>query len=173
MSNTISRIGARLAWLSDRLGTVGAFTAPPVVRIALALPFLRSGLTRWDPFPDLSIGTQFLFEYQFKLHLFGSLVDLPAPLFLAYVTACAEIVLPMLLIVGLATRLASLGLLIMTGVIQLIVPDGWANYHLYWAGLALALIALGPGVWSLDAIIARFLVHGNISPITTAGTDGD
>lgn len=173
MMDYIFRIGSRLAWLSDRLGMLGAITAPPIVRIALALPFLRSGLTRWDPFPDLSIGTQFLFEYQFKLHLFGSLVDLPAPLFLAYVTACAEIVLPLLLIAGLATRFAALGLLIMTGVIQLIVPDGWANYHLYWAGLGLALLALGPGALSLDAIIARFLVDPNGAPITIAGADDD
>jgi putative oxidoreductase len=139
------------------LGAIGAAAAPPVVRVALALPFLRSGLTRWDPFPNLSIGTQFLFQSQFKLHLFSALVDLPAPLTLAYLTAVAELVLPTLLLLGLATRFAALGLLVMTGVIQLIVPDGWVNFHLYWAGLALAVLALGPGPASLDAVITRLL----------------
>jgi putative oxidoreductase len=141
--------------VSAALETLGHVAAPPVLRVALALPFLRSGLTRWDPFPTLSIGTQFLFEEQFKLHLFGALVDLPAPLVLAYVTAVAEILLPVLLILGLGTRFAALGLLVMTGVIQLIVPDGWVNFHLYWAGLALALLALGGGQVSLDGLLSR------------------
>ena len=139
-----------------RLGVAGRIVAPPVIRVALALPFLRSGLTRWAPFPSLSPATRYLFENQFKLHLFGALVDLPAPDLLAYVTAIAEILLPLLLFLGLATRFAASGLLIMTGVIQLTAPDGWANFHLYWAGLAFALIALGPGRLSLDALIGRY-----------------
>jgi len=133
-----------------------------MVRVALALPFLRSGLTRWDPFPTLSPGTQFLFAEQFKLHLLGRLVSLPAPLICAYVTAVAEIALPLLLLIGLATRWAALGLLLMTGVIQLVVPDGWANFHLYWAGLALALLALGAGPLSADALIER--VQSSMAP---------
>ncbi len=137
------------------LGTFGRHAAPPVLRIALALPFLRSGLTRWDPFPTLSLGTQFLFQYQFKLHVLGRAIDLPAPMPLAYVTAVAEILLPLLLLLGLGTRLAALGLLVMTGVIQLIAPEGWANFHLYWAALALGLIALGAGPASLDHILVR------------------
>ena len=145
-----------LAAATAKLGSLGATIAPPVVRVALALPFLRSGLTRWDPFPSLSIGTQFLFETQFKLHIFGQALDLPAPLALAYLTAIAEIVLPVLVLTGLATRYAALSLLMMTGVIQLIAPEGWANFHLYWAGLALALIALGPGPISLDHAISKF-----------------
>lgn len=141
--------------LLDALGAFGRFAAPPVLRIALALPFLRSGLTRWDPFPELSFATQYLFQDMFKLHIAGRVLDLPAPTLLAYVTASAEIVLPLLLIAGLATRFAALGLLVMTAVIQLIVPDGWVNFHLYWAALALALLALGAGPLSLDALIAR------------------
>lgn len=144
-----------VAKVRTALTMVGRAVAPPVVRVALALPFLRSGLTRWDPFPTLSIGTQFLFAYQFKLHLFGRLLDLPAPMVLAYITAVAEIALPVLLLLGLATRLAGFGLLLMTGVIQLIVPDGWVNFHLYWAALALSVLALGPGPLSIDALIAR------------------
>ncbi len=87
-----------------RLARLGSLAAPPVIRVALALPFLRSGLTRWAPFPTLSLGTRFLFEEQFKLHILGRLVDLPAPLALAYVTAVAVIILPSLLLMGLGTR---------------------------------------------------------------------
>lgn len=129
--------------------------APPVLRIALALPFFRSGLTRWDGFLSLSPTAAYLFEEEFKLHLFGGAYGFPAPLIVAHITGMAEIVLPILLLLGFGTRFAALGLLIMTGVIQLVVPDGWANFHLPWAAIALAIIALGPGPLSLDHLLDR------------------
>jgi DoxX. len=69
----------------------------------------------------------------------------------------AEILLPILLVLGLATRFSALGLLVMTAVIQLIVPQGWVNFHLPWATMAIALIAVGPGRLSLDHWICGFL----------------
>jgi len=140
------------AMLTGVIRRIGLIFGPPVARIALALPFLRSGLTRWDGFLSLSPGTLYLFENQFKLHLFGAAIDFPMPDALAFVVACAEIVLPVLLIIGLGTRLAALGLLLMTAVIQLVFPDGWANFHLYWAALALCVMAIGPGPLSLDRL---------------------
>jgi putative oxidoreductase len=50
----------------------------------------------------------------------------------------------------------------MTGVIQLVFPDGWANFHLYWASLAVGIMALGPGPLSLDCLINRWLNPRNI-----------
>ena len=133
------------------------FIAPPVARIALALPFFRSGLTRWDGFLQLSPSASYLFEELFKLHIFGGEYSIPFPAIVAFATGMAEICLPILLILGLATRLSALGLLLMTGVIQLVVPDGWANFHLYWAALALSIIAMGPGAISVDRqILARW-----------------
>jgi len=41
----------------------------------------------------------------------------------------------------------------MTGVIQLVVPDGWANFHLPWAAMAIAIVALGAGPLSLDHLV--------------------
>lgn len=137
----------------DPLVIAAHAVAPPVLRIALALPFFRSGLTRWDGFLSLSPSTAYLFEEEFKLHIFGGEYGFPAPLVVAHLTALAEIVLPVLLVLGFATRLTAVGLLVMTGVIQLVVPGGWANFHLYWAALALAIIALGAGPLSLDRLI--------------------
>jgi putative oxidoreductase len=139
----------------DRVARVAAAIAPALMRLALALPFLRSGLTRWDGFLVLSPGTLYLFEDQFRLHLLGADYPLPAPDLLAWLTACAEIVLPVLLLAGLGTRFAALALLAMTGVIQLVFPEGWANFHLYWAALALGIVTLGPGVPSVDRWIDR------------------
>lgn len=154
---------ARLVGVSERivdtglqwLGRLAVFVAQPMLRIALALPFLRSGLTRWDGFLSISPATLYLFEEQFKLHIFGGVYDFPAPDMIALLVAIAEIVLPVLLLLGLATRVVALGLLVMTAVIQLVFPEGWMNFHLNWASMAVAIIALGPGPISLDHLIER------------------
>jgi putative oxidoreductase len=149
-----------LARLTPGLSRVAAAAAPLVLRIALALPFFRSGLTKWDAPGVLSPGAAYLFSDVFRLHLLGGVYALPVPLLTAYVDGVAEILLPVLLVVGLATRFSALALLIMTGVIQLVVPDGWQIYHLPWAAMALSLIALGPGCLSLDRLLAwRLGVH--------------
>src|SRR6516164_4687533 len=109
--------------VSKWLARVAEVVAPPVQRIALAIPFFKSGLTKWDGFLSLSPAATFLFEDEFKLHIFGSAYDLPAPALLALLDSIAEIVLPVFLVVGIATRLSAFGLLIMTGVIQLVVPE--------------------------------------------------
>lgn len=150
------RSAQRIRFALERMQTVAWRVAPPLMRLALALPFLRSGRTRWDGFLSLSPSTLYLFENQFKLHLFGAAYGFPAPDTVALLVAMAEIVLPTLLLFGLATRLAALALLVMTGVIQLVFPDGWANFHLYWASLAAGIVAIGPGALSLDRLIDRW-----------------
>lgn len=159
------RFEQRLRHVLRQLQNLALWLAPPLLRTALALPFLRSGLTRWDGWLSLSASTQYLFEAQFKLHVLGAQFDFPAPGVFAPLVACAEIVLPIALILGLATRLVALALLFMTGVIQLVFPDGWANFHLYWASLAVALIALGGGPWSLDHVLKRCWLRRNRSHV--------
>lgn len=141
---------------TERLATIARVVAPPVLRIALAIPFFKSGVLKWDGFLSLSASASYLFEDEFKLHIFGQAYDFPFPTALAYLDGLAEIVLPLLLIVGLATRFSALLLLVMTAVIQLVVPEGWANFHLPWAALAGAIIALGPGSLSLDHLVLSF-----------------
>ena len=146
---------ALLRRATSALVIAATFAAPPVLRIALALPFIRSGLTRWDAFLSISPSTSFLFTEMFKLHILGGEYPFPFPDAVAFLVGSAELALPALLILGLATRYAALGLLLMTGVIQLVVPDGWVNFHLYWAAIALAIIALGGGTLSIDGLLAR------------------
>ena len=150
--------------LCIRLSNAAAFIAPLLLRIALALPFFRSGLTRWDGFLSLSEGQQFLFQEQFKIHILGSQYTLPYPDAMAYVVAVLEILLPMLLFLGLATRVAAAGLLAMTCVIPLVVPDGWANFHLYWASISTTLIAFGSGPLSVDKLIEAGIKDHNRFP---------
>lgn len=151
---TMSTVEDDIRDLVERLAHVALVVAPPVLRIALALPFFKSGLTKWDGFLSLSPAASYLFEDEFKLHVFGHAYDFPFPVVFAYFDGLAEIVLPVLLILGVATRFSAFALLAMTGVIQLVVPEGWANFHLPWAALAVALVALGPGKLSLDHLAA-------------------
>lgn len=126
-----------------------------LLRITVALPFWQSGLTKWDGFLQLSPGAIWLFENEFRLHLFGSQYAYPWPNITAFMAGTAEIVLPLLLVFGFGTRFAALGLLAMTGIIQLTVPDGWLTYHLPWAAMLLATLVWGPGRISLDAAVAQ------------------
>jgi putative oxidoreductase len=126
-----------------------------VLRLALALPFFKSGLTRWDGFLHVSSTTLYLFSDEFRLHLGFTEAALPFPVLTAYMAAIFEIVLPILLVLGLFTRLAAFGLLGMTAVIELIYPDAWEMFHLPWACMALGIIVIGAGRLSLDAEIAR------------------
>ena len=100
------------------------------LRFALAVPFWKSGLTKWDGFLNISFGAKQLFAEEFKLHIFGAEIPYPAPELVATLSAIAEVSFPVLLVLGLGARYAALGLLGMTAIIQLTVPDGWANFHL-------------------------------------------
>lgn len=126
-----------------------------LLRIALAVPFFRSGLTKWDGFLQLSNGARYVFTEEFKLHILGSEIAYPFPIAMATTAGIGEIVLPVLLVFGLGTRFAALGLLAMTAVIQLTVPEGWANFHLPWAAMAVTLVVLGGGRISADGLISR------------------
>jgi putative oxidoreductase len=125
------------------------------LRFALAVPFFRSGLTKWDGVGNLSDTTEYLFREEFRLHLFGNVVAYPLPGLMAWASGIGEIALPILLVLGLGTRYAALGLLGMTAIIQLTIPDGWANFHLPWAAMALALVCWGGGTVSVDRMLKR------------------
>jgi putative oxidoreductase len=142
----------------DLMAKVALPLAPPLLRLALAVPFFKSGLTKWSGFLSLSPTAVYLFQDEFKLHLFGHTYAFPIPEVVARIDGIAEIALPVLLVAGLATRFSAFGLLVMTGVIQLVVPEGWANFHLPWAAIAVAIIALGPGPLSLDHLIDRLWI---------------
>lgn len=147
-------VPARSASLS-KLFEIVATIAGPALRFALATPFYRSGLTKWSGFLDLSPGAVYLFENEFKLHIFGAEYPFPYPQIMAHVAGVAEIVLPILLVLGLATRLSALGLLCMAAVTFLVYPHTWATEQLPWSAMALALIAFGAGKISLDYLITR------------------
>jgi putative oxidoreductase len=145
---------ARPFTLLDRFAPRLAPLALLALRVALAVPFFRSGLTKWESFGHLSDSALYLFREEFHLHLFGNELPYPAPVLMAHASGIAEILLPVLLVLGLGTRFAAAGLLLMTCVIQITIPDGWANFHLPWAAMALALLSFGAGPLAVDRLFA-------------------
>jgi putative oxidoreductase len=143
-----------IRWSAQRLNAIIELIAQPsltqfVLRIALSTPFWRSGIKKWDGFLQLNDVAVLLFSDEFKLHLPGGPYSFPAPEAMAFLVASAEILFPVLLVLGLVTRLAASALLVMTLVVQLTVPDGWP-VHITWAAMALGIMAWGPGRLSLD-----------------------
>ncbi|WP_027552769.1 DoxX family protein [Bradyrhizobium sp. Cp5.3] len=127
-----------------------------VLRVALAVPFWRSGILKWGGFLRLNDTAVTLFSDEFMLHLPGGPYHFPAPTVMAFLSGCGEIIFPILLVLGLGTRFAALGLLLMTVTVELTVPDGWP-VHISWAAMALGIMAYGPGRASLDHLIGRAL----------------
>lgn len=139
---------------ADRLmAAIPAALPLALLRISLAIPFWRSGLTKWDGFLNLFPGARYLFTEEFRLHIFGQAFAYPAPLTMAFLAGLGEVILPVLLVLGLGTRFAALGILGMTIVIQLTVPDGLINFHLPWFAMALALVVYGGGALSADRLV--------------------
>jgi putative oxidoreductase len=115
-----------------------------VARLGIAAVFFESGRTKVDGFLHITDATYSLFETEYAA------VPLPAHL-AAHLATYSEHFFPLLLVLGLFTRLGALGLLGMTATIQIFVyPDAWPT-HLSWMAILLPLIARGGGAWSLDA----------------------
>lgn len=130
-----------------------------LARVSIAATFWRSGQTKiqglaidlvegrfefgWPRFADATID---LFRDEYRLPF------LP-PEWAAGLASAAEHVFPILLLLGLATRLSAAALLMMTLVIQIFVyPSAWPVHGL-WAVALLFLMAKGAGAVSLDHLL--------------------
>lgn len=116
-------------------------------RVFPAAVFWQSGQTKVAGF-SLKPSAITLFEDEYRLLL----ID---PAIAATAAAVAEHLFPVLLVIGLASRLSATALLLMTAAIEIFVyPDAWPT-HGVWATCFLIVIARGPGLISLDHLIAR------------------
>lgn len=121
------------------------------VRVALAGIFWRSGRSKVEEgsWFQISDSTYFLFSEEY------SAVPLPSD-FAAVMATVSEHVFPILLVLGLLTRLSAAALIGMTMVIQIFVyPEAWWSVHMLWVALALVLIVRGGGSLSVDAMFEK------------------
>ena len=116
------------------------------MRIGVGAVFFKAGLLKYNS-PEFTV-LLFRDEYQ---------VPLLAPEVAARLAMVNELTIPVLLFLGLATRLATLPLLGMIAVIQTFVyPNAWTD-HFMWGSALVFLLTRGPGPLSLDHVIARAL----------------
>jgi putative oxidoreductase len=127
------------------------------IRLWMAEIFFRSDLLKIQ---NLS-GVVFLFS---DVHP----VPFLAPWLAAYLVMTIELVCPTLLALGLAARLAALPMLVMALVIQSVVgsadPAFYLTEHYYWMFLLLVIIPKGPGLLSLDHLLAARLAPTQSGP---------
>jgi len=132
-----------------------------VARFSIAAVFWKSGQTKIQGlsidivnldftlgWPRLSDSVISLFKDEYRLPLI-------APEIAAPMAAFAEHFFPLLILLGLATRLSALALLGMTLTIQLFVYPGAYPTHGTWAAVLLYLMLYGPGKLSLDHWLVR------------------
>jgi putative oxidoreductase len=131
-----------------RLEAVPLAVPALVLRLGVALAFWRSGnvkIASWE-------STLQLFANEYR-------VPLLPPELAAWLATAVELTTPILLLLGLATRLGAAAMLGMTLVIQLFVyPENYPD-HLLWAGPLLYLILRGPGACSIDHLIRRHMAR--------------
>lgn len=121
-----------------------------LIRFWIARVFFLSGLTKirnWD-------STVFLFEAEYR-------VPVLPPEAAAIIGTTFELTMPVLILLGLFTRIAALPLLGMALVIQFVLGAGNPAYdhveHFYWMILLLVLITRGAGPVSLDRLLLKRL----------------
>jgi putative oxidoreductase len=119
------------------------------MRIAIGMVFFNSGMLKIN-------------SWEFAIKLFEDEYKVPFidPTLAARLATFNELTFPILLFLGLATRLATLPLLGMVAVIQTFVyPQAWTE-HLLWASVLVFLLTRGPGAISLDHLIEQSFAHG-------------
>lgn len=134
-----------------------------VARLWVAWQFLKSGwlkVTSWE-------NTLFLFNEEYH-------VPLLPPALAAAAGTVGELIFPLLLIVGLASRLAALGLsavnvMAVVAYAHVLLAEGFEaalGDHVLWGVVLLVLAVAGPGSLSLDALLLRR--GGAVSPLAPA-----
>jgi putative oxidoreductase len=114
------------------------------MRLGVGLAFFNAGLLKYTSF---DYATQ-LFEEAYK-------VPFLAPAVAARIAMINELICSLLLLLGLATRLATLPLVAMILVIQIVYPAAWPD-HVLWGSILIFLLTRGPGPFSIDYLIERY-----------------
>jgi putative oxidoreductase len=132
----------RVAEALERLGRFPIAIVQCMFRLAIASVFLNAGLNK-------------IASWELTVQLFADEYKVPVlpPEMAARMAATFEIGCSLLLVAGLATRLATLPLLGMIMTIQLFVYPGAYAEHLTWASILVFLLTRGAGPWSLDRLV--------------------
>ncbi len=144
--DTGRRFARRAIALLEQLQPLAQLAA----RLYVGQAFFMSGLTKlrdWET-------TLALFQDEYH-------VPLLPPDLAAVLGTGGELVLPVLLVLGLAGRFAAAGLSVVNVVAVLSLAEiapAALQQHQFWGSLLLALLLWGPGRWALDARVGPRLL---------------
>lgn len=122
-----------------------------VARLSVAWPIWEAGRARVDGGWNILVPR----SATMAMYLGGWNLRLISYDWAAIATQLAEFALPILLAVGLASRFAAFGLLVLLVVFELFVHSGPYALHGAWAALLLMVMRFGPGSVSLDDALGR------------------
>lgn len=146
-----------IATTLDRMNRLAAHVAAPaqdlllaVLRLYVSWQFLKSGALKLQDWET----TRFLFEEEYK-------VPLLSPAAAAVLGTAGELVFPVLLVIGLLSRYAALGLsavnvVAVVAYAHVLLGEGFeaaVGQHHLWGVMLITLLVFGPGRWSLDRLI--------------------
>lgn len=154
-----SFVALLLRLMMARIFFVSGQTMISGVRVPITLPdlFSLAGL-------NLNFSTAFTTSFVVPTEVKASTFDMflthyaavpMSPVIAAYAASYAAFIFPVVLVIGFGTRFAALGLLVMTAMIWLVMPEALWTTHVYWAAALLVLISQGPGVVSIDHIVRK------------------
>lgn len=129
--------------ISQFASTFVAPVANLVARIYIGMEFFRSGLTKLDDWEE----TVDMFTEEW-------VVPLLPPQLSALLGTAGELILPVMLILGIFTRIGAAGLFIMALVIELFIYPG-TNQHYYWMIILGLLVGYGGDKISVDNLLFR------------------
>ena len=136
-----------IAWVDATRAWLARFPLPILLlagRIGVGATFFKAGLLKYNSF-----------EFAVKLFQEEYRVPLLDPAVAARMAMVQELSIPILLFLGLATRIATIPLLGMIVVIQTFVYPNAYNDHLVWGSILVLVLTRGPGAFSLDYVIVR------------------
>ena len=147
---------AGIEWFDALSGWLAGFPLSIIQlagRIGVGATFFKAGLLKYNSW-----------EFTVKLFQEEYRVPLLDPAVAARMAMVQELTIPILLFLGLATRIATIPLLGMIAVIQIFVYPNAYNEHLVWGSILVLLLTRGPGVFSIDHLIARAASRRRAAP---------
>ena len=124
-------------------------------RFYVAYVFFKSGLTKVDDSFQVTSSTLDLFKYEYMSYASESIATIGA-----YMASYAELILSILLVIGIFTRPAALGLFILNAVAAYsLAQTDFASaaghwQHIVWGIILAVLFIFGPGKFSFDKWIS-------------------
>ncbi len=141
MTTTPAVLRSRFVAAHEWLGRFPLSLLQLGMRVGVGLVFFNAGILKFQSF-EFAVK---LFEEEYKVPLLD-------PAVAARITMFNELAFPVLLFVGLGSRLATLPLLGQLLVMESVYPKAW-NDHVFWGSVLLFVLTRGPGKLSVDYLI--------------------